>query len=314
MALIRVDNIKDLGGYVINANDTDLTAAILAAISAPPVSSNVPFIPIVDIKNAGGYVIDTSDPAFVAAVQALITSGPNWGAVYEVDFTTLPNQDMSAIGAHTVDGMTWYSKGAVDFGGDGANAIVNGSGMRTAGCAWGIAGTLAPFQTAWFPFLQIPDFDVTYPFLVAFRFTGPLSTTNYYVAGVSSLADDGVAVLVGERAVQDQIRADMDSGGTVMAHVVSSVGPINPVTMVPGSPTTGDHLYFSGPVHLLTAGCFHAPWTGSFPLNLYAITNAQNPVINNNVLTNPGFSICRNRTSAFASFLTHMAVLQPIFP
>jgi hypothetical protein len=86
------------------------------------------------LVRAGGWPVfmDDADPPQRRPMNVYVDPpppqlDPGYGLLYSVDFSTLPNQTLAA-GANTIDGQTWWMKGALRT--SESFAVVNGSGLR----------------------------------------------------------------------------------------------------------------------------------------------------------------------------------------
>jgi len=108
------------------------------------------------------------------------TLGAPMGAIYEVDFTSLPTQP-TAPGSYTFDGLTWWAKG--NDGAGGASGMVNGAGLRiyqpstvdtaNAWALWRNQGIVTLYKARLFSLslAQLPDYNPLAPLVVMWRFT-----------------------------------------------------------------------------------------------------------------------------------------------
>lgn len=234
---------------------------------------------------------------------AIPTGGQAWGAIYTLDLTTQATQTISAAGSYTIDGKTWWSKGGTPFNSGNFNELLNGSGLRPAAAAFGHSGNY-PYQSLWFPMLQLADFNINAPYCVAFRWTGSLDSSHYVVGGLSSLPDNATNVLTGDRSSQNLISYDGDTPTHIIQGTLSNTGMGSALGAVSG------WVFYTPAVASRVASTGRRAFAGA-PLD----ADVQNLSLSINPLVidpaaNPGFWLTCNNTDTVA-YLTHLAVFQP---
>lgn len=104
------------------------------------------------------------------------TGGQALGTIYAVDFRTLANQTMTAAGSYTIDGLTWWAKGALTglpFGASMASSLVNGSGLRLSVISSSIAFPASGdyvYRNFVLPLANVPNFNALAPVYVRAKF------------------------------------------------------------------------------------------------------------------------------------------------
>jgi hypothetical protein len=248
----------------------------------------------------------------IASTVVVPTGGQTWGAIYELDLTTLPTQTL-VNGANLVDGLTWYSKGTADFIDTVVNNIVNGLGMECGSGAFGVTGNYSN-RIPWFPFAQLPDFNPAAPVAVAWRWSGSgMSSSNYMVGGLASMANNGTQWLSAERASQAIIEYQGQTD-RFLHYVEGDASGLAVVMIAPPSATSGDHAFVEAQLESQVYCSGHAAYAGSLPNNVHGLTSGVNPRLSVAPRPNIGFFMARNRSTAFTVYLTHLAVLQPVVP
>lgn len=262
---------------------------------------------VFSLVRSGGWPTGWRE-VFVDEAIEVPTTGSEWGAIYTLDLTAQSTFTL-ANGANTIDGLTWYSKGSSGFVDAVVNNVLNGSGLECGSAAFSASGNYA-YRMPWFPFAQIADYNPDAPVAVAFRFSGSgLSSSNYLIAGLASMADDGTQWLSGERATQAYVK--YEGAADALIHSVGT-GSLNPVSgLSPSSATYGDHAFVESRLaaNVFTSG--HAGYSGSLPVDIFALADGLNPVVEATARSNLGFFFTRNRSTAFTAYLTHLQVMQP---
>lgn len=95
------------------------------------------------------------------------SGGQPWGAIYDIDLSSLPNQTLNATGQYTIAGLKWWRKNALVTG--SSFQIVNGSGLSAVG-GDGSGGVTAPRLCL--PVANIPGFNNAAPYQVWFHSEG----------------------------------------------------------------------------------------------------------------------------------------------
>jgi hypothetical protein len=243
---------------------------------------------------------------FVDEQVSAPTDGAEWGAIYTVNLTTQGSLNMTAINAHTIDGYSWYSKGSTPFGGGTQNELFGGLGLRAASGLWGQSGNYSS-QSLWFPFGQLPDFNINSPYAAAMRFSGTgLDGSHFVIAGLADLPNTGGAVGTTDRSGQSLIRYE---GSPISFTHTAGVSTANPTSITSDS-TYGNHLFYAARLHSRVACSAHEIWAGAIDIDAHNLSNGLNAVILSTTLANPGFWFSTNNTGVNV-YLTHFAVLQP---
>lgn len=230
--------------------------------------------------------------------------GQAWGGIYAVDLTAQATQTISGAGSHTIDGLTWWSKGGSPFNSGNFNELINGSGLRPAAAAFAHSGNY-PYQSLWFPFLQLPLFNIDAPYAVAMRWSGSLDSSHYVVGGLSSLPDNASNVLTGDRGCQNLISYD----GSTPTHITQ--GALDNTNMGSSLGAVSGHVFYTAALSARVASTGRRTFSGA-PLDP-DVQNLPSSGVNNFVITpatNPGFWLTCNNTDTVA-YLTHLAVFQP---
>lgn len=141
-------------------------------------------------------------------------SGQVMGAIYEVDLTAQASQSMATATSYTIDGLTWWAKGAC--GGSQACELVNGSGLRRYAADgaypasypnWrGNSNPASPDNTRalLLPLSQIPGFNPLAPLAIEWHLASPNAYSNdsgvCAYGGVIDAAASAAAITSGEKA------------------------------------------------------------------------------------------------------------------
>lgn len=238
------------------------------------------------------------------------TSGQPLGTIYEVDFTTLANQNMATAGSYVVDGKTWWAKGTDATG--GGPAIVNGSGMRQT---YGIhdPSSVNQYKVMFMPLAQFSDYNHLAPVVAQFRFgAGNFASWTAY-GGLAQMAADANARTIGGR--QDACVGVGAGTTTSMRYIAgnettSSYGGLtwtNPPTDIVFSVYRfSNSMVFFGAVS--SPGVWPDPFTISTP------KSGGQPLMRDvGVWTSPGFTYFVNNLSG-TFYLTNLRLLQPRIP
>lgn len=87
----------------------------------------------------------------------LPTGGQSYGAIYELDFTAQPTQNLNiAPGSAVIDGLTWWAKNAL---GQATMSIVNGSGLEW----WSHDPSPPVARLLGLPLANVPNFNPSAP-------------------------------------------------------------------------------------------------------------------------------------------------------
>lgn len=254
------------------------------------------------------------------------TGGQNWSGIYSVSLSSQPSQSIGSGGAtFTIDGYTWYAKGALWTLSGGVNSLDNGSGLRlSAGAAVNIAdrpqfrGVSGAFagRVFWFPFAQLADYNASAPVYVACRLSGTafnvVDASAYPCVGLGTAADSTASLTSGEHNAC-VINAKYSQGSTFTTVAGSSTQST--------STATGDNVrenYESGVMNFSTDKhyCFEYVWGGSFdnPFSSTQRFSGTTPFIESS-LSNRGFFFSLQKPSNDAvgldCWLTDLIVMQP---
>ena len=261
------------------------------------------------------------------------TNGQAFGAIYDVDFRTLPNLAIGAAGAYTIAGAEWWAKrdAAVSLQ---VHSIVNGSGM-----SWvrNTSGTLSadngaadyPARAMFLPFASLASYNPNAPVMIRIHTEAPLSGgfVSSIGAALVSSASSGAAWAAAERTFDSAIYADPSAQAGVARTVLLKRGVAG--AYINGSPFNGSGVYptiaqremmllrYFGE-YSIAGVTSTATWTGTFAaahLTPYVLDNLAAQVFSTAARANPGvmlFQIASNNT--LPTYLTHLQIAQPRVP
>jgi hypothetical protein len=246
--------------------------------------------------------------------------GQPMGAVYTVDFRTLPSQTLTAPGAYTIDDLTWWAKVALTgqpYGATQENLLTNGLGLGLAtlaqGSRVGSDGALAN-RHLFLPFSNVPNYNALAPTLVRWHVTESSGNYNEHqmIVGVCSTTSDAVAVQAAQRQY-DHYWLKFNNLGTQSKRgtgVVSGIGFANGV--VAGNSERGLYLYMGGYGIEVTTETGNS-WAGSFIDNINLLVSPSTPTAYRSpARPNPGvFVALEGQIDATMVYLTHLQIMQP---
>lgn len=242
------------------------------------------------------------------------TAGQGWSSIYAVDMTAQASQTMTTAGSYTIDGKTWWSKGSLAFNGTGGvqqNALINGSGLAAASCAFGATGSFT-HQCLWMPFAQLADYNPAAPVAVVVRWAGTgVTSTTYLVFGIASMADSSAYWQSAERNNQILGRYYGDAVNFFSYTDGDALG-FHPAALVSASATLGNNVFSVGMPAKRIGHTGHAAYAGSMPTDIYSFASGLSGRRMTSVMSNPGFVLTRNQNCA--AYLTHLSILQPKVP
>lgn len=134
------------------------------------------------------------------------TGGQGWGSIYDVDLTAQSAQTFTAAGSYTIDGETWWAKGALSAG--GASALVASTGLRlatgtTATVEWRTNSVFNGRVYA-LPLAQLSAYNPLAPLAVIARITSPSGWTGdgqlNACVGIGNVALSSASVTAAEKA------------------------------------------------------------------------------------------------------------------
>lgn len=253
------------------------------------------------------------------------------GAIYEVDFRTLPTQSLMAAGSHVVDGLTWCAKGSLGTRG-GRTEVINGSGLRLY---WPAAANYPADYNSWrssvgwtfkralvLPLGQVPGYNPLAPLAILCRMTSNNSMA-VSVDGFSNPVGVMDAVLDANPITDPEYQTQMSLIPIAStATWWTSLG--NADTRNPGGANVGASLgsYVFGLYRMLEDRWYPllGPWTGALTVPddyVSGISNAGDFVMPTRCSDTPSFLFTFEYSSGTSvvedNYLTHLKIMQPRF-
>jgi hypothetical protein len=263
---------------------------------------------------------------YVDEQTVIPTAGQAFGAVYSVDLTAQPSQDMSAAGSYTIDGKTWWAKGALPAG--CTNALVNGQGLRLAiddthylTASWR-SGLSYTGRTPCMSLAQLADFNPAAPYALEWRFTSPYAPSNNndqcHAAGVMSAVLSSANITNTEKDSSMTLLFWSRVAGSMYLLSPPSAGAVT-LTTTYGSTNMGDSALGLYRINATRYVPMYSQWTGALgtPDDTQAMADANVPIRSIASLSSaPAFVFALQKPfigtgSAVDVYLTHLRVLQP---
>jgi hypothetical protein len=240
--------------------------------------------------------------------------------LYDVDFAALPSQTIGAAGSYTIDGKTWWAKGAKSAN-HTESAVVNGVGLR-----FSVTGALGyqptgdtpgggfNTQLMFMPLAQLTGFSASSPTALMFTFAATSAwpgTLSSIQLGLIGAASNGAAFLSADRGSQTWFGC---SSGALAASFAGAQGYQAGVSLTPVLPVLADHCY--GFVRGTRRGVatFHQQWTGAFPNPMDAFPSGESVLLATQDPVNLGVAVLLNAQNPWQLQLTRLRVLQPKVP
>jgi hypothetical protein len=140
----------------------------------------------------------------VKEVPSAASGATPWSVLYHVDFSVLGAASFPETGAHTIDGLTWYLKGAFIQGG----GVVQSSGIDATGLFirsnFGSEGSENSNLRWVLPLAQIPGYNAAAPLALWGRLSSgaALGHQSNSILGLVSAATGPADMTTGERATR----------------------------------------------------------------------------------------------------------------
>jgi hypothetical protein len=274
---------------------------------------------VVSLKRRGGWnrivrVYPEMEPAPPP------TGGQAMGAIYEVDFTTLPTQVIGAAGSYTVDGKTWWAKGSLTYPGVvQTSGVLNGSGLyigTNTGADLPQGSQNIRGRMLVLPLSELDDFNPQAPLIVRAKFSLPgWGPSRGAFVGLVDTPADGNAYLIADQS--KQVLCGTPDGNPA-ASLLTFRGTAGPSGAAAGQASVGVDARLVGCMRLMPkyADLCSQNWdgVGAIPdvndvipqqqgLSQYATNTPANPCV---------AMILRNNFGApFTAYMTHLSIHQP---
>jgi hypothetical protein len=257
----------------------------------------------------------------------LPTGGQAWGAIYELNFTTLPSQTFGATnGAYLIDGLTWYAKGLLtgySGGGQITSDLVNGTGlkftsMNVGSTPYNATNTFAQ-RHFFLPLANVPGFNPNAPYILRFR-SVTLTANNGVgvITGLTSSTNDGASLTSADRKYDNFMYFDNGASGNgprLMRNNGTPVIPSGWAGNTAGLTEVAIYRLLNG-VTVEAIGASNG-WTGSFGSIDALQIEQQFAVAFQTPRPNPGVFVSFTQPGSVTganSALTHMRIDQPRVP
>jgi hypothetical protein len=246
--------------------------------------------------------------------------GQTMGTIYEVDFTSLPDQSLTAPGSYTIDGLTWWAKVALTgqpFGQAQENKVVAGSGLmlrstQSQGTRTGTNGDLA-YRHLFLPFANVPGYNAEAPLLMRWHtsLSAGYSNEHQMAVGLCSTTSDATRLLAAARQYDHFMWFANANGWQSKRGISSGTSPNFPVSNV-GNREAGIFRFLGDATTEVIASAGNS-WAGSFLADTNTLkTGSTLPVLLPAKRPNPGvFVALEGQVDTTPIYLTHLQILQP---
>jgi hypothetical protein len=276
------------------------------------------------VRRTGGW--PTTPTVYIdelAPPPTIPIGGQPMGAVYTVDFRTLPSQTLTAPGAYTIDGLTWWAKVALTgqpYGQHQANVLTNGLGLGLASLyAGGTRIDSTPevlYRHLFLPFANIPGYNPLAPMLLRWHVSQSALYNNEHqmVVGICSTTNDAVGLQAVDRQYDHFIVRYNGGGGHRQKRGTAGLTTAIYFTDTNnGNREYGIYRYL-GEYGMEVSAPAGNSWAGDFiaDINTLVVNTATLAAFGPKTRPNPGvFVAIEGQIDTTMLYLTHLQIMQP---